>query len=416
MEADRLYLVALSGGADSVALLLCLKELGYRVEAVHCNFRLRGEESDRDEDFCKRLCEKENVLLHITHYDTRSYASLHGISIEMAARNLRYSYFKQLREDVGAAGICVGHHMEDSVETMLLNIIRGTGIKGVTGIAAKNGHVIRPMLGVSRNEIECYLKRNKLRLDVMPLIRGINPSADKKMFETTRRVTEANRVFEHAIEKAAEDSTTVKDKYLFINIERLKRQVSPEYTLYHILSRHSFSSATIDDIFSNLDNLKNGSIFSSDTHRLVADRGFLVIERNENKDSRNEKPFMLPESGTYIINETTKVRIKEETIEEEFTPSRSQFTISADASKVKFPLRIRRWTQGDWFIPFGMTGKKLVSDYLTDRKMAFFDKEKQLVMTDAENNILWLIGQRLDNRLRISENTKKILTIEFICN
>ena len=321
MEADGLYLVALSGGADSVALLLCLKDLGYRVEAVHCNFRLRGEESDRDEDFCKRLCEKENVMLHITHYDTRSYASLHGISIEMAARNLRYSYFKQLREDMGAAGICVGHHMEDSVETMLLNIIRGTGIKGVTGIAAKNGHVTRPMLCVSRNEIEDYLKergqtyitdssnlvndvkRNKLRLDVMPLIRGINPSADKKMFETTRRVTEANRVFEHAIEKAAEDSTAVKDNYLFINIERLKRQVSPEYTLYHILSRHSFSSATIDDIFSNLDNLKNGSIFSSDTHRLVADRGFLVIERNEDKDSRNEKPFILPESGTYIIND-----------------------------------------------------------------------------------------------------------------
>lgn len=141
-----------------------------------------------------------------------------------------------------------------------------------------------------------------------------------------------------------------------------------------------------------------------------------MIERNEDKDSRNEKPFILPESGTYIINETTKVRIKEETTEEGFTPSRSQFTISADASKVKFPLRIRRWTQGDWFIPFGMTGKKLVSDYLTDRKMAFFDKEKQLVMTDAENNILWLIGQRLDNRLRISGNTKKILTIEFICN
>ena len=374
MKTDGLYLVALSGGADSVALLLCLKDLGYRVEAVHCNFRLRGEESDRDEDFCKRLCEKVDVKLHIAHYDTRSYASLHGLSIEMAARNLRYSYFKQLREDMGAEGICVGHHMEDSVETMLLNIIRGTGIKGVTGIAAKNGHVIRPMLCVSRNEIECYLKereqtyitdssnlvndvkRNKLRLDVMPLIRGINPSADKKMFETTRRVTEANRVFEHAIEKAAEDSTAVKDKYLFIDIERLKQQVSPEYTLYHILSRHSFSSATIDDIFSNLDNLKNGSIFSSDTHRLVADRGFLVIEQNEDKDSSN------------------------------------------------------------WFIPFGMTGKKLVSDYLTDRKMAFFDKEKQLVMTDSENNILWLIGQRLDNRMRIAENTKKILTIEFISN
>ena len=161
IDKRKLYISALSGGADSVALLLSLKELGVNIEAAHCNFKLRDDESDRDEQFCIELCKKNGIKIHIIHFDTIEYAKLHKISIEMAARDLRYNYFEQLRHDIGAEGICIGHHREDSVETLLLNLIRGTGINGLTGIAPKNGYILRPMLSVSRKDIENFLNRQQ---------------------------------------------------------------------------------------------------------------------------------------------------------------------------------------------------------------------------------------------------------------
>ena len=195
MEHTGKYIVALSGGADSVALTLLLQQLGYDIEAAHCNFHLRGEESMRDEHFCQALCQQRHIPLHITHFDTVTFAQLHKISIEMAARKLRYAYFNSLMNDLHATGICVGHHQDDSVETLIINLLRGTGIHGLTGIAPKNGHIIRPLLGVTHNEILAELDamqqdyvtdssnlcddvvRNKIRLHVLPLLQTINPSA-----------------------------------------------------------------------------------------------------------------------------------------------------------------------------------------------------------------------------------------------
>ena len=194
LETSNLYLAALSGGADSVALLLLLKEGGFNVHAAHCNFRLRGAESDRDEAFCVELCRQQGVELHRAHFDTREYAAVHKVSIEMAARELRYRWFSQLREDIGASGVCVAHHRDDSVETVLLNLVRGTGLRGLTGIQPRNGDVLRPLLCVSRAEIEQYLTdrgqgyvtdstnleadvmRNKIRLQLIPLLKTLNPS------------------------------------------------------------------------------------------------------------------------------------------------------------------------------------------------------------------------------------------------
>ena len=161
LTPEGLHLVAVSGGADSVALLLVLKQLGYHVEAVHCNFHLRGEESDRDETFVKSLCSEQDVILHLTHFDTKEYAAIHQVSIEMAARALRYHYFEQLRQDIGAETVCVAHHRDDAVETLLMNLMRGAGIHGLTGIHSKNGFVVRPLLGVSRDEIEDYLRQQE---------------------------------------------------------------------------------------------------------------------------------------------------------------------------------------------------------------------------------------------------------------
>ena len=224
------YIIALSGGADSVSLLLVLKhlesELGISLEAAHCNFHLRGDESLRDEEFCKQLCRRFHVPLHLVHFDTHAYADLHHVSIEMAARDLRYAYFEQLRRDIHAHDICVAHHRDDSVETLLLNLVRGTGLRGLRGIQPRNAHIIRPLLSHSRQQIEQYLdalgesyvtdstnlhndvKRNKIRLNVIPLLRELNPSASQSIFETSLRVTEALKIFDDAIQHAIADVTT----------------------------------------------------------------------------------------------------------------------------------------------------------------------------------------------------------------
>ncbi|MDY3944446.1 MAG: tRNA lysidine(34) synthetase TilS [Prevotella sp.] len=223
------YIVALSGGADSVSLLFVLKhlehELGIGVEAAHCNFHLRGAESVRDEEFCKQLCDRLSVPLHLIHFDTQAYADLHRVSIEMAARDLRYGYFENLRRDIEAQDICVAHHRDDSVETVLLNLVRGTGLRGLRGIQPRNGNIIRPLLSLSREDIVQYLdalgesyvtdstnlhndvKRNKIRLDVMPLLRELNPSVSQSIFESSLRVGEALKVFDEAMKRSIADVT-----------------------------------------------------------------------------------------------------------------------------------------------------------------------------------------------------------------
>ena len=241
------YVVALSGGADSVCLLLALRELGYLVEAAHCNFQLRGDESMRDEAFVRTLCNKLNIELHLIHFDTKTYAELHKVGIEMAARQLRYRYFEQLRRDIGAAGVCVAHHQDDSVETIAMNMLRGTGLRGLTGIQPRQGHILRPLLCLSRREIEQWLAneqhqdyitdstnlqrltaRNVLRLDVFPRLAEWWPTATEGMLTTARRVAEAMRVYDAAIRAAireliADDSIAIDD---------LRRQPSPESLLF----------------------------------------------------------------------------------------------------------------------------------------------------------------------------------------
>ena len=432
MDKNKKYLVALSGGADSVSLILALKELGFDVDAVHCNFHLRGKESERDEQFCISLCKKKGIEIHIVHFNTMEYAALHKISIEMAARNLRYAYFEQLRNDICADGICVGHHREDSVETLLINLIRGTGINGLTGINPKNGFILRPMLCVSRADIEKYLNdkgqdfvtdstnliddvtRNKIRLNLMPLIRSINPSADKDIANTANRINEAAKVFNNAIEKAADRVSTVMGGYTIINIPSLLNEISPEYTLYNILSRFSFSPATIEDIYNKLQTqVQSGKIFSSATHRILIDRNDIIVEPI---DKGTDKRMTVPECGTYVYSETTKLRIKETEIDGSFKISREKHVASFDATKVKFPIKIRKTEKGDWFVPFGMNGKKLISDYLTDRKVSLFDKQRQLVITDADENIIWIVGERPDNRFKIESGSAKALVIELVKN
>ena len=463
------YIVALSGGADSVSLLFVLKhlehELGIDVEAAHCNFHLRGAESVRDEEFCKQLCERLSVPLHLIHFDTQAYADLHRVSIEMAARDLRYGYFENLRRDIKAQDICVAHHRDDSVETVLLNLVRGTGLRGLRGIQPRNGNIIRPLLSLSREDIVQYLdalgesyvtdstnlhndvKRNKIRLDVMPLLRELNPSVSQSIFESSLRVGEALKVFDEAMKRSIADVTTpprgctcpkctnqpvrkctnqpllVQQRLLHqqrctlqanhpltISIDRLKQQPSPEYTLHEILSPRGFTSAQIDQIYGSLDSCSAGKIIASDSHELAFDRGSLLVQPRTNVADA-ARSMRIPETGTYVFSDTLKIKVAAEDCGDDYVPSRAADCVCLDASDIKFPLTLRHIEQGDRFVPFGMNGMKLVSDYLTDRKKNVFEKRAQLVVTDAQQRIVWLVGERTDNRFRITPHTQQALRL-----
>lgn len=318
VDKEKKYIVALSGGADSVCLLLKMLDEGRHVEAAHCNFHLRGAESDRDESFVVSLCSRLGVPLHRAHFDTREYASLHKVSIEMAARTLRYDYFEKLRIDIGAEAILVAHHRDDNVETVLMNMVRGTGIRGVAGIRPRNGHILRPLLDIGRSDIEAYLRergetyvtdstnledeatRNKFRLNVVPLLRTINPRASENIHSTSKHLAEAERIVEWAVSMAREEIITSQGDDLIIDVPRLEAFVSPEYLLNDICRDYGFSTSQIADMSEAIREHHVGAVFSSATHiAAVANiNNQLCIQISKNIPDQSE--YKLPEEGIYL--------------------------------------------------------------------------------------------------------------------
>ena len=426
LSKDSKYIVALSGGADSVALLLILKEMGYTIEAAHCNFHLRGGESQRDEEFCLSLCKRENIVLHRIHFDTKVYAKYHKLSIEMAARQLRYHYFNQLLHDIGAEGVCVAHHREDSVETVLINLIRGTGIYGLKGISARNGKIIRPLLCVGRAEILEYLKqlsqnfmidssnladdvqRNKVRLNVLPVMQNINSAVYTNIVRTARYVEAASNMLDNLL----------KDKIVWKEKGKCKSfnivNIHSEYELWYLLKDYGFSSSQIEQIYYNLKST-SGKIWLSKEYRLLIDRKQLLLNNNS---SCNEqlylKKLIVPECGTYVYTEHEYFKISLETVDREFEISKKRNCAYLDADMVIFPLTIRKVEVGDRFVPLGMTGTKLISDFMTDKKRSLFEKQTQLVIEDCSMRIVWLVNERVDNRFRITHSTVSVLKIELL--
>lgn len=400
-------LVALSGGADSVALLRVLLQLGYRCEAAHCNFHLRGAESDRDEAFVVRLCETLRVPLHKADFQTKEYAAERGISIEMAARELRYAWFESLLPVCGARVIAVAHHRDDSVETFLLNLVRGTGIKGLKGIAAVNGRVVRPMLGVSRADILDYLEalqqdyvtdstnlvdeymRNKIRLNVLPLLRELNPSVDDTLAETAMRLSDTSAVYQQAMHEAAQRVR----KENSISISGLLAEVAPQALLYELLYPLGFNSAQVGEVFRSL-KAESGRRFLSKEWELLKDRDFLLL-----RPVKGECP--VPE---LFVQEADKDSVE---IEKD---NRIAFL---DADTVMQPLVLRKWQSGDAFVPFGMKGKKSVRNYLKDRKKTLFEKESQYVVCNASGEVVWLVNERIDDRFKVTGKTQRVLVLRI---
>lgn len=444
LDKSHLYIVALSGGADSVALLRVLLLLGYRVEAAHCNFNLRGAESDRDEAFVVNLCEQLSVPLHRAHFDTTTYAQLHKVSIEMAARQLRYRYFEQLRKDMNAEAVCVAHHRDDNVETLLINLLRGTGIHGLTGIQPRRDSieatedntdactVIRPMLCVSRTEILEWLKsihqdfvtdssnlvddvlRNKIRLDVIPLLQQINPAVMDNLQRTIEQMNEAEKIYDaytcetlaQLIDSNDSDSYNNSQDSQRIDIERLKLSPSPLCMLFEWLTPYGFSAATIRQIANHLDS-PCGRFWKSSTHEICIDRNMLLLSTIS-----AELPTMcIPEIGTYVYTHDIRFRFN---IEENIVVDRSPNVACLDAKKVVFPLTIRPIQEGDRFIPLGMAGNKLLSDFLTDLKVPVIQKRRQLVVCDANGSIVWVVNRRPSAQCCINEFTERMLKISIV--
>ena len=442
LRVDALYLVALSGGADSVALLLCLKELGYRVEAVHCNFQLRGEESMRDERFCEELCQRENIPLHKVHFDTQSYADLHKVSIEMAARELRYHYFFQLKEALEAEGICVGHHKEDSVETVLINLVRGTGLSGLMGIRPRKNDIIRPLLCVTRQEIEDYLcrrastfvtdstnlmddvVRNKIRLNILPQLAEINPSVTEAILTTANHLSDVEAIVQESLKEALEkavsfinsvtqvSSNSLSSEPFQLDLSVVRAYPSPAYLLFYILKPLGFSSSQITEMVSHLDG-QTGQLWYSSTHELTHDRGFFMVLPREEGEPRT---LVIPETGRYVYDKQLSLRLTERTLAPSLTVSFSKnpTIVDLDASSIRFPLTLRRVAEGDRFTPLGMRGTQLMSDFLTNLKRNRFEKRNQLVLLDATGTILWVLGLRINDQFKLTPQSTSCLRIEIL--
>ena len=413
LSPDRLYLIALSGGADSVALALMMKEQGLKVRALHCNFHLRGGESDRDERFVRDFCQKHDIPLEVCHFDTLASAHLHKTSIEMGARDLRYQWFAQRVQALDAEAVCVAHHKDDQAETLLLNLIRGTGLKGLAAMHPEriiNGlRIIRPLLDITKEEILQYLARmrqgyvtdstnlerdalrNRIRLDLMPMLRQLNPNITDCLARTAHNV-------------------------------RMELDTDSEESRYHRwLAPYGFSRSQILDIYAHSSNGKqtahrspltthhspltahrsSGLTWHSATHTLLLDRGEWILQENKASDNTASQLHIdeLP-TGTVL---TTQDFLNQ-----------SQAFIDADS--IKGALVLRPMRQGDRFRPYGMKkGTKLLSDFLTDRKVSLLDKQAQLVAVDsATDDIIWVVGREIDHRYRITPTTNRILRL--ICS
>lgn len=416
---NDIVLVALSGGADSVALLHILNELDYKCIALHCNFHLRGEESDRDQRFVEDLCSELKIKLIVKHFRTKDYAASKHISIEMAARELRYDWFEKcIEENIGNI-IAVAHHEDDNVETFLINLTRGSGINGLKGMKIKNGNIARPLLRIPRTRILSFLKdrnqeyvtdstnlqneftRNKIRLDIIPLFEKINPSFKKNIAETAQRLNEASQIYNSAIRQSIKNVFSDNK----IDIGKLKKETSARTVLFEILHPKGFNQSQIDNIYNILDG-QPGKKFISTEYELIKDRTHLILSPKGNSP---DEPLILKDNMKISPG---KIHITEIAKDNNFKITRHKNIAYLDKDKIKGHLKVRKWEKGDSFIPLGMKGRKNISDFLTDKKKSIPEKNNTYIITD-NYNIVWVVGERPDDRYKITEKTKNIIIIEF---
>ena len=420
-------LVGVSGGIDSVVLADLLYKAGYSFALVHCNFNLRDEESDGDEAFVKALAAKYDKTYYGQSFDTKQFALNKGISIEMAARDLRYRWFEEIRHTRHYDWIAVAHHRDDQVETFFLNLTRSTGISGLTGMKTINGKVVRPLLFATRKEIESYARqnrlsfredssnlkndfhRNKIRNLVLPVMEEINPSFRNGVIETMSHLADVRTIYNQAIEQATERVIFRRTSgEIELSIPEVKLLNPIAAYLFEMLRPYHFNGDVVEELVNALDGQPGKQFFSS-THRAVIDRDIVVIQEiSSTSDSR----YYLEDTCSEV-NYPVKLTLDFQKKPTDFKLNKSSEMAMIDRDRLQFPLILRKWQKGDYFQPLGMKGIKKLSDFFVDEKFSLSDKENVWLLTNGEE-IVWIIGVRLDDRYKIRPNTTNMLIISLI--
>ncbi len=410
---DKLIL-GISGGADSVCLMHILLTFGYSFELAHCNFNLRGEESDADEDFVQELAKEYQLKVHVKQFDTLAYAADNKISTQMAARDLRYAWFDKLLIKSSAKYLAIAHHSNDDVETFFINLIRGTGLKGLLGIKEKNNVIVRPLLSVSRLEIEQYLKvreivfredssnssvkylRNKVRHELIPLLAQMNPGIQQTVKDEMRILEGISHIYASKIEEVRKDLTKEKNGIVQFQISDLLTLKPLRNYLYELLSPYGFY--TLDEISKALQG-QSGKRFFSTTHQLVVDRESIFISLL----NKENEVFEITENTVSLVH-PLELKFK---VTDDKTIIYDSNIAQLNVEKLKFPLTLRKWKEGDKFMPLGMKKFKKLSDFFIDNKFSLIDKQAQWLLC-SDVDIVWVLGCRIDERYKIETNTKKV--------
>ncbi len=417
-------LVAISGGIDSVVLSHLLHTLGFDIALAHCNFKLRGEESDQDEAFVGQLAEKFSCPFYRIDFDTEAYAKTHKLSIQLAARRLRYQWFLKLLQQEDYAHVLTAHNTNDNLETFLINLTRSSGLEGFTGIPPIHGAIARPLLAFSRDDIMLYaIKhaivwredrsnasvkyiRNKVRHKIVPILAEINPYVLASFKNTISHLNESQLLVEEAVQTLSEKIISSEPNAVFkINITKLKKINHIEAYLYELLKEYGFTEW--NDIMHLVDAQTGKQVFSK-TYRLLKDRHHLILAKI-NTDVLAQTRYTV-EEGTATISKPIALQL-EETTE---LNTQNNYTLYLDKDLLKFPLTIRKWVYGDYFYPTGMQGSKKLSQFYKDRKLSLLEKENIWLLTNADDDIIWVIGRRGDRRFTATPETKHILKLRLV--
>ncbi len=417
---DDKILLTVSGGVDSMVMMSLFAASGYRFGVAHCNFQLRGQESDEDEAL------GYGVELFNRRFDTQGEMERTGESMEMAARRLRYTWFRSLCDEHGYNVIAIAHHINDSIETFFINMLRGTGLRGLTGISVQAGRIVRPLMFATRKDILDYATahripyredssnrstkylRNKVRLGIVPMLREINPQFTTVMRRNISRLTDAQTFIDRSVELIRRDAMTEQGGLYTLHVDRIDASLPLGYVVYEILnSMFGFKGDTVDALCHALQQNNTGRRFYSREWVATIDRGRIVIGRIADEDTcmtQVEQGVLRSYCGSSVLHyEYCDIDM----IDSVTTPDNVALV---DADKLRFPLTLRRWQQGDWFVPFGMSGRKKVSDFLIDAKVSMAEKSRQFVLLSGDD-VVWLVGRRADDRFRLTRQTENVLKI-----
>jgi tRNA(Ile)-lysidine synthase len=419
LSAGDRILLGVSGGIDSMVMLDLFTRLKYSISVAHCNFSLRGEESDADQELVESACSAKGITIYTRKFDTADYAQKNGISIQMAARKLRFEWFEELRSARKMDAIVLGHNKDDIIETFFINISRGTGIKGLTGIKPRNKYIVRPLLFACRDDITSYAeeynisfredssnietryKRNAIRHKIIPVFKDLNPSFISSMEDTIKRLEETENLLSHHISLVKDSIIMTENDEMVIEVKSLLELEPLDIHLYELFKDYGIGQSNIDELKKLLP-APSGKHLDTDKFRIIKDRESLIISRIINQVEEEHNYDSLDQVENY----------RTEVIPVEQAKIISDKNIAClDFDKISFPITIRKWKSGDWFYPFGMDGKKKLSDFFVDNKVPLNRKNKIRIFI-SDGNIFWVAGYRIDKRYSVTKYTKRVLIIQ----